>query len=158
MKNMSLKRTYFLQNQVTNKQTSSFYLVLLVLSHQLYSLRGHHIESISSQTVTISFSSSRVAALNYFSPFSTKHNIYYCWCHLTHLMYFCCCQYQLLSSTLLIFFPIIWWGYYIKTKRTRLSVRMNEKECFENHVFINFEPSKMVFFNQFSKQIKLSKN
>ena len=77
MRNMFLKKTFFLRNQVTNKQISSFYHVLLVLSHQLYSLRGHHIGSISSQTVTICSISSRVEAFNCFSPFSTKHNIYY---------------------------------------------------------------------------------
>ena len=108
MRNMYLKKTFFLLNQVTNKQTSLFYHVLLVLSHQLYSPRGHHIGSISSQTVTICSILSRVEAFNYFSPFFNKTQYLLSLCHQNHLMYFCCCQYQLLSWTFNFLPPFVW--------------------------------------------------
>ena len=88
MWNMNLRRVYTLQNQVSNKQTSLYCLVLLALSHQLYSLRGLHIGNISSPTVTITKRSS----FNYF-PLSLSAHIVIVTYH------FCCCQYQLLSST-----------------------------------------------------------
>ena len=128
---MFLKKTFFLQNQVTNKQISSFYHVLLVLSHQLYSLRGHHIGSISSQTVTICSILSRVEAFNYFSPFFNKTQHLLSLCHLSYLMYFCCCQYQLLSSTLSIFFPIIWWEHY-KNKMDKIRRQDQDDNTLKN--------------------------
>jgi len=66
---MNLRRVYTLQNQVSNKQTSLYCLVLLALSHQLYSLRGLHIGNISSPTVTITKRSS----FNYFPLFLSTH-------------------------------------------------------------------------------------
>ena len=132
---MCLSLISFLQNPATNKQISLYYHVQHVLSHQLYSLRGHHIGNISSPTVT------NQQAFNYFPLFLFPCSVI--------TFYFCCCQYQLLSSTFNLLPTVDRKNIIDKVSWRKLhcfliySVR-NKKKCMIKYLYIFFSSWKCV--------------